>query len=134
MKSQCSLYFLLLTLKIIFYKKELQRSESCDSHSGATGPIHGKCSWHCKTSTAISIFQKHLNFRAVLSFKLKHGCTFQIHFIKNMLCFDIRVSNATKTRYDRRCVVSIYLFDFENVENKNIHERDWLYVIQTVIH
>ena len=47
MKSQCSLYFLLLTLKIIFYKKELQRSESCDSHSGATGPIHGKCFWHC---------------------------------------------------------------------------------------
>ena len=123
MKSQCSLYFLLLTLKIIFYKKELQRSETCDSHSGATGPIHGKCSCHCKTSTAISIFQKHLNFRAILSFKLKHGCTFQIHFIKNMLCFDIRVSNATKTRSDQRCVVFICIRFRECWEQKYSQTR-----------
>ena len=51
MKSQCSLYFLLLTLKIIFYKKELQRSESCDSHSGATGPIHGVSPKHRPQTT-----------------------------------------------------------------------------------
>ena len=32
-------------------------------------------------------------------------------------------------------VLFLYLFDFENhVENKNIHQRDWPYVIQTVIH
>ena len=31
-------------------------------------------------------------------------------------------------------VLFLYVFDFENVENKNIHKPDWLYVIQTVIH
>ena len=129
MKRQCFLYFLLLTLKIIFYKKELQRSESCDSHSGATGPIHGKCSWHRKTSTAISIFQKHLNFRAVLSFKLKYK------YILLKTCCVLTFKCQTRQKQDTiGDVLFLYLFDFENVENKNIHERDWLYVIQTVIH
>ena len=27
-------------------------------------------------------------------------------------------------------VLFLYLFDFEKVENKNIYERDWLYVIR----
>ena len=31
-------------------------------------------------------------------------------------------------------VLFLYLFEFENVQNKTIYERDWLYVIQTVIH
>ena len=50
-------------------------------------------------------------------------------------CYVLTFECQTRQKQDTiGDVLLLYLFDFENVENKNIHERDWLYVIQTVIH
>ena len=131
-KSEKSVFFIFLTFDVKNYfleKRITKKRATAEPQDQFTANVLGTARLQQQflffKNISISELYYFLNSSMVVLFKyilLKICC---------VLTFEYQTRQKQDTIGD---VLFLYLFDFENVDKKNIHEQDWLYVIQTVIH